>query len=336
MRADFKIEKKVIESFFNYAQRVNEECVIVITKNEWHIRVMDASHISMMDISMQKESFDEYDLDFDNYNDTELKIGVNVEEVYKIIKGTVSKDPIIINITDDRLYLSDFNKSMFEIPLIDHSEKNTKLPEIPIYCTFKIDGTILKNIIKNAKKVSDIITIETISWDEVLFRSKGETTEFKAVLNKNNQNVSNGKMEIEDLELKDKSWGTYNIGYLEPITKAFGRYIDVKISLCQDMPIQLEILEDDGKMSIKYILAPRIERDSDDYKKPYELPVMQFFKLKEMSNIKTIKKFIQNYVEKYHYSYKIPLKILENNNLLEKFEKIKSKKVIDGYLVIYQ
>ena len=53
MKSMFVIVKKIIMNFFNYAQRINEECIIRINENEWHIRVMDPSHMSMIDITMK-------------------------------------------------------------------------------------------------------------------------------------------------------------------------------------------------------------------------------------------------------------------------------------------
>jgi len=332
MKADFKIQKKTIESFFNYAQKIVEECEIVITEKGWHIRQMSEDHISLIDVTLNYDSFDEYY----NYKEKyEIRIGVNVEDVYKTLRGKELSDPIIINIDESKFYLSDTEKTLFEIPLIEILEKNIKFPELNVTTSFKIRGTALKKIIKNAMKVKvdgiSHLDIKTIDRDKIEFKCVGETTEFKTILDQK-ENYG-GDLDINEIIFWEESWGSYRLSYLDPITKAFSNNAEIKIIIGQDVPIMLEILEDNGKMSIKYILAPKVERDN--YKKPYVLPAMIFDNLKVMSNVNTIKKFIQNYIGNYHYSYKIPLSVINEFDLIKEFENIKHEES-DGYLVIYQ
>jgi len=321
----FVIEKKIIMNFFNYAQRVNEECIIRIDENEWHIRVMDPSDISLIDISMKKENFNEYHLNFDNYNDTELKIAVNVEDIYKGIKKL--GDPVVINIDESKICVGDANNTVFGFLLLntDLYRDDWKLPDIYHPLSFKMDGILLKKIIKNAKDVGDYVKIETIDSNKIEFSSSNledMEAKYRTVLERDRG--------IKEIDYKERGKAILSLGYLYPVSRAFGKKSIVETHIGINVPVKL-CIEDMG-IYIEYFLAPvKIEDE-----KKYTVPPMDFNKLKTMKRIKTIKKFIENYRGCYHYSYKIPIEIL---NIL-KYEERKFLenvgKEINGYLVIYQ
>ncbi|MCD6127951.1 MAG: proliferating cell nuclear antigen (pcna) [Methanomicrobia archaeon] len=238
-----KLEARLWRDIVNTVSSIIEEAPFDVKEQGMYMRAMDPSHISMLDIEIPKEMFEEYSID------KEMFLGVNMDEMKKIIYRAKPTDVLIINAEESRIYLTFVgdSKRKFGLPLIDVLEKRTKLPEIPFTATIKLSSEIFQDGIKDASVVADHITFEARK-DAFYIRAQGDTSDIETV---------NEKDSLIEYDLKEEARATFNLSYLSDISKSI--YGEMTIKLGTDVPLMLEFEIDKAK--VKFILAPRVERE---------------------------------------------------------------------------
>ncbi|GAH10251.1 unnamed protein product, partial [marine sediment metagenome] len=87
----FKIKlenSKILRGIIEALASIIDETEFIITTKELSIRAMDPSRICLLQLSMTKQDFDEYECDKDT------KIGLNLEDLDKILKRSSAGDSV--------------------------------------------------------------------------------------------------------------------------------------------------------------------------------------------------------------------------------------------------
>ncbi|GIU72603.1 MAG: DNA polymerase sliding clamp [Candidatus Nitrosocaldaceae archaeon] len=225
-----------------------EEATFEATSESISFRGMDPSHVALIDINWPNSAFEAYECD------SEVRFGVRIDELTKLLKRADKNDNIEVSIGDDNMFtLKIFNsyKKMYKIHLIDATASTTPVPKLSFNSKIGLSIQAFKDILDDVEVVADYVTIEA-SNDKVTFYGKGDLGEASITLEKEDS-------KLESLEVKENSKATYSLEYLSSITKAIGSSAEgLIIEFSSAMPIRLEF--DVSKIGkIHFYLAPRVE-----------------------------------------------------------------------------
>ncbi|HEY0088945.1 MAG TPA: hypothetical protein VGB37_08880, partial [Candidatus Lokiarchaeia archaeon] len=221
--------------------------------NEFIITAMDPSRICLLKLSIKKENFDEYK------SEKETKIGLNLEDLDKILKRSSTNDSVEIdfNEKDQKIKIKmkregasrtrTFSLALLDIDIEEIPMDNLLKIEYP--SNWVIDPDFLVEAIKDAEIYSEILNMKAEEGKGLMFNSSGQIGEM------------NYELELGELlehNITGSSSGAYSLTFLKAILKIASITEKLEISLKTDHPLKLIFnLLEGGELF--YFLAPRVE-----------------------------------------------------------------------------
>jgi proliferating cell nuclear antigen len=233
---------KIFETIVN----IVDEVTLKIDPKRISIRAMDPAHVALVDFEMKKEAFDEYKLDEPIELTLDLKSFVNVlkrVEQELVIKLKEGGNALVI--------LSEGTvKKRFDIPLIEASEENLKVPSITYETEVELDSSLFKNAIGDTSVIGEYTSIK-VEGDALYFTSKVDENVVEIRIDKDN---------CISFKKKDAK-SHFSLEYLKDMSKIsdIKTLNKVKLSLGNDLPLKLEF--DGDYTKVMFFLAPRVEAD---------------------------------------------------------------------------
>jgi proliferating cell nuclear antigen len=224
-----------------------DEAVFTATSEGITFRAMDASHVSLLDISWKRDGFLEYEC-----NEGEVTFGVRIDELLKLLKRIEKDTQVEISIADGEIQLtaSEGKRTRnYKLKLLDASKSETPVPKL----SFNTKVTMLYNALVDALKDIDVISnVVEIYTNEAMikFYGKGDTGDAEVVYWKD-ENIS-----IEMFNVKE-SKSAYSLEYLLQMLNAVDTD-NVILEYSSKMPLRLQFLLP-FRCDMQYYLAPRAE-----------------------------------------------------------------------------
>jgi proliferating cell nuclear antigen len=211
-----------------------------------NIRVMDASHVSMVNIKWDKSAFVDYKCDGDEI------FCVNTERLIKLLKGDKSK-AVEVTTQDGNVVLSfDYGGKKgkkYEMRTIEIEKGDEMpLPKLRFTCKIKMKTERFLEAIKEVGLVSDDVSV-TANGGIVAFKGVGDDGKAEVVYWRDDET---------DIELDgvDEVKSLYSVKFMDVIKEMNTDTIEIQYA--SKMP--LKIVSDDGKgLEVEYYLAPKAE-----------------------------------------------------------------------------
>ncbi|MEX2681573.1 MAG: hypothetical protein Q6373_008230 [Candidatus Sigynarchaeota archaeon] len=250
-----------------------EETYVYIYPTGLKLNAIDSSHVAMLLAFIPKELFTDYKCTEDS------KIGINVQDLLKILRRAKSNDEI-------QLKLDKKDKNTLLITM--KSDKSTttykiKSKEIPGYdakeegllesfedtlkdkftATIQLEGPVLDDIVKNALIISDLMKVQVMSAEKVInFTASDESGEVAIEIDLEGKGVL-------DKKVQNDAEGIYSLNFLENIIKIQSITNNFEIALGNNIPMKIKgaITSSAGNPTegrIVYLLAPRVEEQNED------------------------------------------------------------------------
>lgn len=223
-----------------------DEAVFTFSGEGVKLRAMDPSRIAMVDFTLAKSYFEDYACD------TETQVGINLNELGKIMKRAATGDKLEIEAAEGRLRVTFKGRARraFSIPLLDLGYEELPTPSISFNVEAKMLADAVKEALKDAELVSDYVKVEA-STDALSFHASSDRGESSATFTKE-------EGALLDLNVKEPSKALYSLSYLSDMMKAAAASEIVTLCFSTDMPLSLAF-EIPGGGKITYYLAPRLE-----------------------------------------------------------------------------
>lgn len=240
-------DPKLLRYYIDAISNMIDEAGISVGKDGITLRAMDPAHVALVDFELKKDAFDEFQVT------KPLVIGIDLERFNTVLKRAGPTDKLRLEMDDDgnvlRVKFENITKRVFELPLIEVSEGEQKVPNLEFPSQFELDPKIISEGIKDAEVVSDHVTIRA---DEQFL-----TIEAKGDLGSAEVKIS--KDDAISFMSKGKSKSMFSIEYLKDMIKASDVASSVKLSLGENIPIKMDFLAPSARLS--FLLAPRIESE---------------------------------------------------------------------------
>ncbi len=238
-------EPKIMRNTFAAISNLIDEANLRAKEDGLYLRAMDPAHVALVDMEMRKEIFEEYEID------EEKTFGIDLDRLMTVLKRAKSDDRIILEHKEEvlRITIENSAKRSFDLPLIDVSEEEIRIPELDYPCVIEIDPDAFEAGIKDAETVSDHVTLKA-SEDGFFIVAKGDL---------GNVEVQIRKEQTLTFDINESARSMFSIEYLKDILKASKIADSIKVYLGNDIPVKLEFLAPGIKLT--FLLAPRIESE---------------------------------------------------------------------------
>jgi proliferating cell nuclear antigen len=240
---DPKLLKHSIDAISNMVDEVG----INVTKEGMTLRAMDPAHVALVDFELKKSAFDEYEVD------GLLVLGIDLDRLNTILKRAGAEDKITLEFDSEKntlkIRLKNASTRTFNLPLIEVSEEELKVPDLEFPSTVEINSKIISEGIKDAEIVSDHVVLK-VDKKNLYIKARGDL---------GNVEVKAAKEGAISFDVSQDTRSMYSLEYLKDMIKASDIADSVKISLGDNIPVKMEFLSSDIKLS--FLLAPRIESE---------------------------------------------------------------------------
>jgi len=263
MSFTLKLENsRILKGIVETLSSIIDETEFRVTPKEFIITAMDPSRICLLKLTIKKDSFDEYKCS------KESKVGLNLDDLDKILKRCATNDSIEIDFkeTEQKVKIKMQREGMgrtrtFSLALLDIDTEEIpmeNLLKIEYASKWVIDADFLVEAIKDAEIYSEILNMKAVEEQGLVFSSTGQIGEMEYNLSLD---------ELMEHSLNETSSGAYSLTFLKAILKIAPITEKLEISLKTDHPLKMIFnLLEGGELS--YFLAPRVEEaefeDEDD------------------------------------------------------------------------
>jgi len=218
-----------------------------ITKEGIKLRAMDPSQIAMVDFNFPKSALEKYEVP------SETKIGLNLEDLSKVTGRVRPGEKLILKMdkTGSRLEMVFKGKTTrrFTIPLLDISGASPKQPKIEFDSKIKINGSTLKEGLKDASLISSHVALKA-DKNGFEISATGDKGEVLIEAKKDDDVLLEHTVNVESRSL-------YPLEYLNDLLKSAENEAVITLEIKTDHPLRIEYSI--GQATIVYYLAPRIE-----------------------------------------------------------------------------
>ena len=224
-----------------------EEAMFICNTDGITFRGMDPTHVSLLDITFPKSSFEELE-------SSTTFFGVRTSEFKNIFSSANDNDTVELQIEDEgnlRVLINGTLSMTFTLRLLEKTETNTPVPRVKSNSKIDLSPATLTRIITNLEKVSEYVTIKSLS-DRVEFSGKGDAGDAKIDLLKSNP-------DLEGLKITEESTSIYSLEFMAKIIRSIGRAsksVNMQYSTKSPMHIEFEL---PSMTKVGYYLAPRVE-----------------------------------------------------------------------------
>ena len=210
------------------------------------VRVVDPSHVAMIQMDIDAAAFDTWELD-------ETKICLEMRKLKEMVALGAPDDHIEMNFNEDSgvltLNLGKIDRNVR--PLDPSTISPPTLPGLDFGCKVKLGGAEFSQSLKAARQVGDLVNF-SVDPKKFTVHVQGST---------DSVTVEFDSAELQSLECDKPSRSQYSLTYLLPLSKVFGNLESVELAFGDNFPLSMNFTFYDGAAEVKYFLAPRIESD---------------------------------------------------------------------------
>ncbi|MFB6246156.1 MAG: proliferating cell nuclear antigen (pcna) [Candidatus Pacearchaeota archaeon] len=206
------------------------------------LTAIDPANVAMVRFLLRKDAFTEFDLE-----DNE-KLGVNLEDLKKILKRAGSKSTLSIEKNESSLNIEiqDRVKRKFTLGLIDIDKEEKEMPSLEFSARVEISSTDLTNAIEDCAVVSEACSF-LIENQTFVIEAKG--------MNSARSEFTGDEATIHAEDCKSR----YSLEYLQKFMKGAKMTSKIALNFANDHPLKMDIVVEN--MEINFVLAPRVETE---------------------------------------------------------------------------
>lgn len=258
---------------------------ICIKKDGLYISGLDTSHISYIELELDKDYFTRYEMKCD-IEKNDITLGISMNELVKILKVSHAVDHLVLNYNtddDNQLYLSFRGSGIirtYTLPLFDIENTVYEISRLDYPVELEINSKTLNNLLDS------ILITET---DQLMFKvnqhklsicSNGDNINVNSNINiqfdNNRSAVTKTKLK---LNIKDNTkckydtketiytvhscegsfHNSFDIQRIKQFTKFYNIFPTIHCNIYPQQPLRLDYIINDNGSVLHYYISPKIE-----------------------------------------------------------------------------
>lgn len=226
----------------------------VLDKTGITLNAMDPSKTVLVCVKLEADKFEYYKCEYKQI------IGINMTNMFKLIKTMTNNDTLTLFIKEDnpnqigiKTETSEKNTvTTFELSLLDINEEELKLPPADFDSVICMPSVDFQKLMRDMHSIGDIVEIKSIG-QQLILTCKGDFANQETVIGENANGLS---MKANNSLHKDHIvQGLFALKYLVLFTKCTNLSTQVEIFLKNNFPIVLQYsVANLG--SVRLLLAP--------------------------------------------------------------------------------
>jgi proliferating cell nuclear antigen len=166
------IQASAIRNLFEVLKDIINDVNIYFSKDGMKIMAFDIAHVTLVDVFMAAQNFEEYTCPKD------ISVGVNISNIFKIIKSIRSNDVITMSVNSENLNISVFNdskksKSNFSIHLLDLNDEELEMDKIDLEYVTAVSSVDFQKLVRDMSNIGSEMTIKRES-NTITFSCTGD------------------------------------------------------------------------------------------------------------------------------------------------------------------
>jgi len=241
-----KVKSETLKSIVDVVSTLVDEAKFNINSKGVTLKAVDPAHVAMIDLKIEQSAFDEFEAD-------ETELGIDLDKIKEVLRLSRSGDVISLSQDEDknRLVVNVGNVTR-RMNLVDTTGmSDPKVPNLNLPAKVALTAEELQKGIKAAESISDHIAL-TATEEGFEMVSEGDTDSVTLKLPKD---------KLVSLDCKDNVRSLFPLDYFSNMIRAIPVGTVVSMHLGNDYPVKMEFTIADGKGTVSYLLAPRIESD---------------------------------------------------------------------------
>jgi proliferating cell nuclear antigen len=198
----------------------------------------------MVDLKLGKDAFESFSAE-------NAELGIDVAKLDQFLRLAKGSEPVDLNHDEDKRRLNvtvgNTTKKMSLIDTTGMSEPKMPNLSLPAKVTLKMEEIVQG--IKASESVSDHIAL-TAAPDFFEIICEGDTDQVQMKLSKD---------QVQEIVCDEKVRSLFPLEYFANMMRAIPPNANIILSLGNDYPVKIDFSIADGKGSVTYLLAPRIE-----------------------------------------------------------------------------
>lgn len=240
------IKSDSLKSLINVISTLIDEVKFTISPEGLSLKAVDPAHVAMVEISLGKGAFEQYEAD-----DTE--IGIDIDKVKDVLRLAGSGDVIRMEQDEERgRLIFKVGNITRRMNLIDTANLNDpRVPNLELPASVTVPVVELQKGIKASESISDHVAL-LADRDVFELHCEGDTDSVDLVM---------GPSANVQIDAEERVTSMFPLDYFSNIIRAVPSDVMLRIELGTDFPVKINFELADGKGYVRYLLAPRIEKD---------------------------------------------------------------------------
>ncbi len=241
-----KVKSEILKGIVDVVSTLVDEAKFNIDSKGITLKAVDPAHVAMIDMKIEKSAFEEFAAD-------ETELGIDLDKIKEVLRLSRSGDVISLEQDEEknRLVINVGNVTR-RMNLVDTTGmSDPKVPNLNLPAKVAVASEELQKGIKAAESISDHIAL-TAQPEGFEMVSEGDTDSVSLKLSKD---------QLVSLECKEGVRSLFPLDYFSNMIRAIPVGTVVTMSVGNDYPVKLEFSIADGRGTVNYLLAPRIESD---------------------------------------------------------------------------
>tara|TARA_Y100000389_G_scaffold136687_1_gene134252 strand:+ start:15458 stop:16198 length:741 start_codon:yes stop_codon:yes gene_type:complete len=224
------VQASAIKATFEVLKDILNDVSILFKPDGVYLTTLDTARTSLVDVHLPAENFEEYSCD------DELDTGVNVTNMFKLLKTITSNDVLVITINCKEYMNFEIHSEQrktctkFALKLLDINDNQIEVPNMTMMMNTPVPSVDFQRICRDMTNIGDDIEI-TRSGKTLRFMCRGD--------------FANQDTVIQCTDESPSMSGVYSLRYMNIFTKA--------TSLCATVQIMQE--EQNRFLILKYNVA---------------------------------------------------------------------------------
>ncbi|HKZ99984.1 MAG TPA: proliferating cell nuclear antigen (pcna) [Thermoplasmata archaeon] len=243
---DAKVKAEVLKEVVDVVSTLVDEAKFNVSKDTISVKAVDPAHVAMVDLSLDRGSFDAYKAD-------EGELGIDMDKMKEILRLAKAGDSIsLVHDEDKNRLVVTVGNTTRRMALVDTAGmSDPKVPSLNLPAKVTVRTEELRQGIRASESISDHIALR-VSPTGFEIASEGDTDNVSHVV---------PKELLEELQCKDAVRSLFPLDYFSNMVKSIGSAPTVTLYVGSDYPVKMEFKVAGGKGEVHFLLAPRIESE---------------------------------------------------------------------------